>query len=117
MNIDDLRKLNGWYRAGIAASLLWILVATIAYWTSLGRHYIPEGGLVELLPAVVIAWWRFSNNFGVFLFEITDSSDHNYTTLGFDFIGFGAYVLIPIAVLWGLGFMGAWVVAGFKKTN
>jgi hypothetical protein len=118
MNIDDLRKFNGWYRAGIAVSLSWIVVATIAYFTSLGSHYIVELPLDDLLPAIIMVWWKFSYSFGFGLFEITDSiPDFKFTTLNFDIIGFIAYVLIPIAALWCSGFLGAWAAAGFKKIN
>lgn len=118
MNVGNLIKFTGWYRVGIAVSLLWIVVATVAYFTSLGSHYIAEQSLDDLLPVVVMIWWKFSYSFGFGLFENTTSiPDFNSTTLGFDIIGFVAYMLIPVAVLWCLGFLGAWVVAGFKKIN
>lgn len=116
MNIEDLRKFNGWYRAGVAVSLLWIVVATIAYFTSLGSHYIAEHSLDDLLPAVVMVWWKFAYSFGFGLFENTTSiPDFSVTTLSFNIIGFIAFILVPIAVLWCSGFLGAWVAAGFKK--
>jgi hypothetical protein len=115
MNVDDLKKLNGWHRAGIAASLLWTILATTTYSMSLGSHYVNERALADLLPAIVLAWWRFSYKSGLGLFEITNSSDFKFTTLSFDFVGYLGYVLIPIAALWLCGYLVAWVVAGFHK--
>ena len=117
MNIQDLKQLNGWQRGGIATSLLWSIIATTTYCMSLGVHYGKERTLADVLPGVVLAWRGLG--FSLFEIEIAYASIASITPLGFavgfDVVGFLAYVLIPIAAIWVCGYFVAWVAAGFLK--
>ena len=99
-------KLNGWQRLGIVLSVIWIAYVGAEYWTELNQGPFGHGWLTDTIvtktgePISVLNGNEFKDLVPV------DQVVNIKRLL--------QALLVPIILLWALGFLWAWVLRGFR---
>jgi hypothetical protein len=110
-----LRDLSGWRRVGFALSILWIVVASAAYF-----------GHLRGSPAN--SWWMdawnavfpFSDDVPLYSWQAFDCWPGQFGCGGsqtFDAAGYITFIFLPLALIWIIGYVAQWIKAGFARKN
>lgn len=109
-----MRRVNGWQRIGVVASVGWLLY--VATWV--GLDYLFEGRapapFVESVQSVPPASGSLHPGQRLTIEEFAGVVEHNFRIDRLLLVLF-----VPVALLWAISyavvFIVSWVVAGFKK--
>jgi hypothetical protein len=115
------RNLTGWFRLGLATSVLW-LVATVCIATVEYVRVRPDGS-VRAFTAPDLAKFSLASRHGffdryesrTFTFEQAKGEERMHDVMALRFDRFGAFSLLPISALWLVGFLARWVIYGFHS--
>lgn len=120
-----LSQLNGWYRAGMALSVIWLGAAIPMYFSNVEFVMSETAGLpswaqlwYQLFPlSKLIPLYDFSCSHLTASSWLSSGESQTYCVVQQSDYGLACFVLYPIGLLWMLGFLGAWVFKGFQKQN
>jgi len=106
----NLEKLNRWQRAGVVASIAWIVLASSLYISAL------DSGYSYTVPKWIVLWHNL-NPLSAFIPLFDGEIQMNYlgsginssSNLQFSFLGFLFFLSLPIAVIYAIGFGIAWI--------
>ena len=114
-------KLTMQNRVGIALAIIWSVVATLFYVSSLGFH---EAGnsFYENLPEPLAFWAVICGKLNLYIFDIqvgegkwSEGFFTAPTTLAFDPLGFAVFIIAPIVAWFALLSLLHWVKNGASK--